>query len=80
LVYATCSLLPEEDERQVDRFLAKHHDFSVLPLAQAWESAGLVGVPPGEGPHLVMTPARHGTDGFFAAVLRRDALPAGPAP
>ena len=80
LVYATCSLLPEEDERQVDRFLAKHHDFSVLPLSQAWESAGLPGAPPGEGPHLVMTPARHGTDGFFAAVLRRDALPAGPAP
>jgi len=80
LVYATCSLLPEEDERQVDRFLEKHPEFSVLPLAQAWESAGMPGPPPGQGPHLLMTPARHGTDGFFAAVLRRAAPPAASAP
>ena len=72
LVYATCSLLPEEDERQVDRFLAEHAGFSRLPLAAAWADAGLPGDPPGTGQDLLMTPARHGTDGFFAAVLRRD--------
>ncbi len=75
LVYATCSLLPEEDERQVDRFLAEHADFSAVPLAEAWAGAGLPGGPPGDGQHLLMTPARHGTDGFFAAVLRRGAPP-----
>lgn len=73
LVYATCSLLPDEDERQVDRFLAEHAGFSRVPLAEAWGEAGLPGVPPGDGPDLVMTPARHGTDGFYAAVLRRGA-------
>ena len=73
LVYATCSLLPDEDERQVDRFLAEHAGFSRLPLAAAWADAGLPGDPPGEGQDLLMTPARHGTDGFYAAVLRRDA-------
>jgi 16S rRNA (cytosine967-C5)-methyltransferase len=71
LVYATCSLLPEEDDAQVARFLAEHPDFSPVPLAAAWEGARLPGAPPGEGPHLLMTPARHGTDGFFAAVLKR---------
>jgi len=72
LVYATCSLLPEEDERQVDRFVLEHPEFKPVPLAEAWVDAGLPGNPPGEGPYLLMTPARHGTDGFFAAVLRRE--------
>ena len=71
LVYATCSLLPDEDERQVERFLAEHEGFSRLPLAAAWAEAGLPGTPPDDGEDLLMTPARHGTDGFFAAVLRR---------
>lgn len=71
LVYATCSLLPDEDERQVDRFLAEHAEFTRVPLAEAWADAGLEGAAPGAGADLLMTPARHGTDGFFAAVLRR---------
>lgn len=71
LVYATCSLLPEEDEDQVSAFLGRHPDFAPLPLAEAWGAAGLPGDPPAEGPYLVTSPARHGTDGFFAAVLQR---------
>ncbi|MDO9710741.1 RsmB/NOP family class I SAM-dependent RNA methyltransferase [Paracraurococcus lichenis] len=71
LVYATCSLLPEEDEDQVSAFLGRHPDFAPLPLAEAWSAAGLPGEPPAEGPYLVTSPARHGTDGFFAAILQR---------
>ena len=71
LVYATCSLLPEEDEAQVQAFLDRHPDFTVMPLAEAWAAAEAPGAPPAEGPYLVTTPARHGTDGFFAAVLQR---------
>ena len=71
LVYATCSLLPEEDESQVDGFLAQRPDFAPLPLAEAWTLAALTGPPPVEGPFLLLSPARHGTDGFFAAVLQR---------
>jgi 16S rRNA (cytosine967-C5)-methyltransferase len=72
LIYATCSLLPEEDEDQVTGFLSRRPDFSAVPLARAWERAGLPGAPPGEGPYLLLSPALHGTDGFFCAVLDRD--------
>ena len=36
LVYATCSLLPEENEAQVTAFLARHPGFSLVPLERAW--------------------------------------------
>ncbi len=70
LVYATCSLLAEENEAQVSGFLDRHPDFAVVPLARAWP---LDTPPPCAGDYLSLTPARHGTDGFFAAVLERAA-------
>ncbi len=68
LVYATCSLLPAENEGQVKAFLARHPDFSVVPLSRAWTFHG---ASPGGGPYLSLTPRRHETDGFFAAILER---------
>lgn len=73
LVYATCSLLPEEDELQVERFLANHPAFRAIPLDEAWPTAGLAGAPPTDAMHLLLSPAAHGTDGFFCAVLERQA-------
>lgn len=64
LVYATCSLLPEENEQQVEKFLAAHDDFEALPLD---ESLGL------GTPYMRLTPHRHKTDGFFAAILQKKA-------
>jgi 16S rRNA (cytosine967-C5)-methyltransferase len=69
LVYATCSLLAEENEDQVRDFLARDARFALLPLVRAWPS----GAPPCAGDVLALTPRRHGTDGFFAAVLERTA-------
>jgi len=73
LVYATCSLLPEENEEQIAAFLVAHDDFAAVPLAQAWrEALGgelPVGIAPGE--YLRLTPAANDTDGFFVAVLQR---------
>ncbi len=68
LVFATCSLLLEENETQVEQFLTRHPEFAVVPLARAWPLAAPM---PGAGPYLSLTPRLHGTDGFFAAVLER---------
>jgi 16S rRNA (cytosine967-C5)-methyltransferase len=73
LTYATCSLLPEENEQQVSAFLARHPDFAPVPIERAWK---LPGPAPHIGGFLCLTPARHGTDGFFAAVLERRREPA----
>jgi 16S rRNA (cytosine967-C5)-methyltransferase len=70
LVYATCSLLREEDEDQAEAFLAAHPDFTLLPAAEVWcQTIGRDS--PFLGPYLFLTPARHGTDGFFAAFFER---------
>ena len=75
LVYATCSVLPEEDEDQVLSLLERRPEFSVLPLPAVWASVAArfpgLGPVPGEGPFMVSAPHAHGTDGFFCAVLER---------
>jgi 16S rRNA (cytosine967-C5)-methyltransferase len=70
LIYATCSLLREEDEAQVERFLAATPDFQLLPIAQVWRQT-IGGKCPCAGDMLRLSPAKHGTDGFFAAVMER---------
>jgi len=74
LVYATCSLLREEDEVQAEAFLAAVTDFSLLPAARAW-SETIGGASPGGEQYLRLTPARHGTDGFFVAIFERQSCP-----
>ncbi len=77
LVYATCSLLREEDEAQAEAFLAAEPEFSVVPAARAWaETIG--GTSPGGERYLRLTPARHGTDGFFVAIFERQPCPTAP--
>ncbi len=73
LVYATCSLLPEENEAQVDAFLAAHPDFRVTPLREAAPQLKDSAHPD----YLSLTPARHDTDGFFAAAMQREVTPSG---
>ena len=70
LVYATCSLLLEENEGQVSAFLDRHPGFALVEPARAW---AIDTPPPCDGQFLSLTPRRHGTDGFFAAVLERRA-------
>jgi 16S rRNA (cytosine967-C5)-methyltransferase len=75
LAYVTCSVLPEENGDQLAWFAASHAGFAVLPWREAW-AAGVGGEPPSSAcgdAALLLTPARHGTDGFFIAVLTRAA-------
>ena len=62
LIYATCSILRQENEDQVVRFLTAHPEFTVKPM----------NLPTGQGgkvPYLRLFPHQHQTDGFFGAVL-----------
>lgn len=70
VIYATCSLLREENEAQVAAFLAAHADFRPVSCMDVWERT-VGGRCPSDGPYLTLTPARTGTDGFFVAVLER---------
>jgi 16S rRNA (cytosine967-C5)-methyltransferase len=73
LVYATCSLLPEENAAQIAAFRLAHPQFALISVAELWRAL-LPGVAaPADGPTLTLTPASHGTDGFFLAVLERRA-------
>ena len=74
LIYATCSLLAEENEAQVEAFLAAHADFKPVPVGEVWPGA-VGGDCPATSATLSLTPAQHGTDGFFAAVLERVKVP-----
>ncbi|MGC2200152.1 MAG: RsmB/NOP family class I SAM-dependent RNA methyltransferase [Stellaceae bacterium] len=74
LIYATCSLLREEDETQAEAFLAAEADFALWPAGRAWEET-IGGASPGGEQYLRLTPARHGTDGFFVAIFERRPCP-----
>ncbi|MCS7155973.1 MAG: 16S rRNA (cytosine(967)-C(5))-methyltransferase RsmB [Bacteroidota bacterium] len=66
LLYATCTLWPEENEEQVQAFLARHPEFT-LESACGWVPAGWVQ----ESGWMVSFPPDTGADGVFAARLRR---------
>ena len=72
LVYATCSVLPQENEDIANAFSAAHPDFVQLPVLD--ELTRLKVANPQNlcsGQFLRLWPHRHGTDGFFAAIWVR---------
>lgn len=73
LVYATCSLLAEENDGVVDAFLATHPDFREVSAQDVLASQGIALQ---TGTRLRLSPVEHDTDGFFAAVLERVAADA----
>jgi 16S rRNA (cytosine967-C5)-methyltransferase len=66
LIYATCSLEPEENTAVVEDFLSRHPDFSRAPASAAVPAELLTAT--GDFQSL---PQRHGVDGAYAARLVR---------
>ncbi len=69
LIYATCTVLADENQRVVGRFLAERPDFEQVPLKEIWGRERATRM--GDGVTLQLYPHVHDTDGFFAAILRR---------
>ena len=68
LVYATCSILSEENEAVAERFAAGHAEFAPLSCEKLL-AVSRISLATGE--RLRLWPHRHGTDGFFAAAFER---------
>ncbi|MDB5841935.1 MAG: RsmB/NOP family class SAM-dependent methyltransferase, partial [Herminiimonas sp.] len=68
LVYATCSILDEENEAIVSQFLASHDEFVLVPMKDVLAEQKIALE---MQDYLKLMPHLHQTDGFFAAVLER---------
>ena len=64
ILYATCTILPEENDAVVEDFLAAHDEFHKMPfrLAEGQEET--------DG-SLTLWPQRHGTDGFYLCKMEK---------
>jgi 16S rRNA (cytosine967-C5)-methyltransferase len=75
LVYATCSLLEQENEQVAQWFGQQHPEFRPLAVCQVLEKAKVANASelcsPRDGMYLRLWPHRHETDGFFAAIWER---------
>ena len=64
ILYSTCTLNPEENEKITDRFISEHNEFSYVERSVGGLTVGNGG--------LTLLPHVHGTDGFFIAVMRKN--------
>jgi 16S rRNA (cytosine967-C5)-methyltransferase len=69
MIYATCSVLPEENDAVVDAFLRAHGNFEAVPVKEILGRERALTM--GDGERVRLVPHVHDTDGFFAAVMRR---------
>jgi 16S rRNA (cytosine967-C5)-methyltransferase len=68
LVYATCSLLAEENQAIITQFLSQQPQYKLVPAREVLAEQK---IDLDTGDTLQLLPHRHATDGFFAAVLER---------
>ena len=81
LVYATCSLLEEENQAVVRDFLSRHPEFEALSATEVLAKQGIelpLRIQERFGNDLVMLPTLTQTDGFFGAVLKKKPLAKSP--
>lgn len=72
LVYATCSLLPDENDEIIGRFLSEHPEFAPVPLSESFNRFG-ISIPnlKDDAFSLALTPLNGETDGFFMAKIQK---------
>lgn len=74
LIYSTCTINPNENEKQVEAFLSRHEDFECVPftdlLPEKLENSPRLAMESGKG-MMTILPDEEGMDGFFIAKMRR---------
>lgn len=71
IIYITCSVLPDENEKQIEQFLAAHNEFKPVNMRELWESKIAAPYPHDDERWLRLSPYKTGTDGFFICVLEK---------
>ncbi|MCM1324680.1 MAG: RsmB/NOP family class I SAM-dependent RNA methyltransferase [Acetobacter sp.] len=72
LIYITCSVFAEENERQIETFLAKHPEFSPINHRELWKDTLDIALYPFESEKwLHFSPLNTKTDGFFFCALKK---------
>ena len=78
LVYATCSILPQENMHQIESFISGENNFKIVPIEEVWAELAQKGYLKGSIPQgcvrsdtLQLTPHKTQTDGFFITILER---------
>lgn len=74
LLYVTCSVLPEENDRQVERFCAENPTFSITSVADDWTKIFGAQAPRprvADAGTITLSPASTDTDGFFFCRMQR---------
>lgn len=65
LVYSTCSLNPDENEKIIDKFLSEHNDFESVKVFPRLKRYNV------DTDHITLMPHIHGCDGFFISKIKR---------
>ena len=71
IIYATCTMLAAENQDRIGAALKRHPDLEIVRIAEILGNAVAAPIADPSGTYLSLRPDVHGTDGFFAAVLRR---------
>jgi 16S rRNA (cytosine967-C5)-methyltransferase len=74
LVYVTCSVLPDENDRQVQAFCKANPAFEIVPVVEDWARLFGASAPKprsADGKTVTLSPASMDTDGFFFCRMRR---------
>ncbi|MBR4106864.1 MAG: RsmB/NOP family class I SAM-dependent RNA methyltransferase [Alphaproteobacteria bacterium] len=71
IIYITCSVLPDENEKQIEQFLAAHNEFKPVNMRELWEGKIAVPYPHDDERWLRLSPYTTNTDGFFICVLKK---------